>query len=145
MTISASDVSDWVHEEMAKQGETFQSIAYGDTNEEALLSLRLSYRLVKIDEMVRLGRIEAQLTELAGQLIQEDESKNCPFCHKDEWGIFKHEDGCPFYMAYEISGMFDEICRECGIEPVVDGGELCPRCLQRAEDDLHYAEAEGVA
>ena len=42
-----------------------------------------------------------KLLKLCNLLAQKDETKNCPFCHKVEWGEEFHDKGCPFAFAYE--------------------------------------------
>ena len=39
---------------------------------------------------------------LAKRLADNDETQNCPFCNKTEWGEEYHEKQCPFYLACAI-------------------------------------------
>jgi len=45
-------------------------------------------------------RNSKRLHELAYRLAELDDEKTCPFCEKHEWGADKHEEGCPFALAY---------------------------------------------
>lgn len=39
---------------------------------------------------------------LAERLIDKDETRNCPFCTKKEWGEEHHDKKCPFAIAYKM-------------------------------------------
>jgi hypothetical protein len=34
--------------------------------------------------------------------VCRDESKQCPFCSKSDWGAYLHSPKCPFRMAYDV-------------------------------------------
>jgi hypothetical protein len=39
---------------------------------------------------------------LAKRLAANDQTQNCPFCNKTEWGEEYHQGHCPFFIAYAI-------------------------------------------
>lgn len=39
---------------------------------------------------------------LAKAIVDRDESSECLFCSKTEWGEEKHDTHCPYAIAYEI-------------------------------------------
>lgn len=45
--------------------------------------------------------LKPKLLKLCNLLADNDETQNCPFCGKKEWGEQYHEEGCPFAYAYE--------------------------------------------
>lgn len=54
------------------------------------------------------GRVLPPHIELAHALIEVDETASCPFCNKVDWGEDKHEENCPFHLAWKILGGNDE-------------------------------------
>ena len=40
--------------------------------------------------------------KLAKLLVDNDETRECPFCDKMEWGEKYHAKDCPFTLAYQI-------------------------------------------
>lgn len=42
------------------------------------------------------------LTQLIETLLENDYEKECPFCTKEEWGEEKHDEICPFAIAYAL-------------------------------------------
>ena len=44
------------------------------------------------------------MREALDALIETDDTRTCPFCSKNEWGIDKHHDGCPLKLAYTALG-----------------------------------------
>ncbi len=39
---------------------------------------------------------------LAKRLADKDETRNCHFCNKKEWGEEHHDKDCPFSIAYRM-------------------------------------------
>jgi hypothetical protein len=42
------------------------------------------------------------MIKLVKVLLDNDESKKCPFCSKSDYGEEKHDYVCPFAVAYSI-------------------------------------------
>jgi hypothetical protein len=61
---------------------------------------------IKLEDKERMNEMK-----LAEALIRVDNDKRCPFCSKSEWGEWqigigegdhKHDEGCPFAIAYDM-------------------------------------------